>query len=91
MKLYEKYLKEDKWSGSVETKWHPPENLFSDGSAEEIATTLSQESEDLQQAMSRLMFYVNRAGDNLSAARKNVMTRAEKLLRDKFGKGEKKE
>jgi hypothetical protein len=95
MRLFEKYLISDdkeggKWSGDVSTKWHPPEDLFATGSAEEIATTLSQESKDLGQAMSRLMFYVNRAGSNLSSARKSVMTRAEELLRAKF-KGSKEE
>jgi hypothetical protein len=84
MKLYERYLyTEKKWSGKVKTSYEPPEGLFTK-SAEEIATVLHKDSDDLSQAMSRLMFYVNRAGENLSSERKKVMNKAEELLRQKF-------
>jgi hypothetical protein len=57
--------KTKKWSGKVKTKWEPPEDLFT-SSATKIAQTLKRNSDDLKQAMSRLTFYINRAGTNLS-------------------------
>ena len=58
-------LHEKKWSGDVDTKWSPPEGFFSQ-SATKIAAGLKANSRDLKQAMSRLIFYINRAGKNLS-------------------------
>jgi len=43
----------------------------------------------LQSAMSMLNFYVNRAGENLPAARKRVLTKAKGELRKLFGKTDK--
>jgi hypothetical protein len=77
------YIKEDKWSGSVQTKWHPPEGTFTK-SAEEIADVLANASDDLGQAMSRLDFYINRSGGNLSAERLSVLNSVKDLLRGKF-------
>lgn len=59
-------LNEEKWSASVKEKWHPPEGFFTKSSAA-IAAGLKAESKDLKQAMSRLNFYINRAGINLSS------------------------
>lgn len=58
-------LNESKWSGDVKEKWHPPEGFFTK-SASAIALGLKDASKDLKQAMSRLNFYINRAGSNLS-------------------------
>lgn len=83
MKTYRKYLIEKKWSGQVKTSYEPPEGLFT-RSAQEIADQLHKDSSDLSQAMSRLMFYVNRAGSNLSSERKKVMNQVKDILRKKF-------
>ena len=45
MKTYEKYLFEKKWSGKVDTKWHPPEGTFTKD-AGYIADVLSKASSD---------------------------------------------
>lgn len=54
-------LDEEKWSADVETKWEPPEGFFT-RSQDEIASGLKSASDSLQQAMSRLNFYINRSG-----------------------------
>ena len=69
-----------KWSGKVPTKWAPPENMFKQ-SAEKLASTLKQNSDDLKQAMSRLTFYINRAGSNLSKEDKSRLENAKDKLR----------
>jgi hypothetical protein len=56
---------EKRWSADVETKWSPPVGFFKQ-SASKIATGLMAVSKDRVQAMSRLNFYINRAGENLS-------------------------
>lgn len=63
--LIDKYLGEAIWSGKVETKWKPPAGLFTQ-SSEKIASALAAASANLKQAMSRLNFYINRAGKNLT-------------------------
>ena len=45
-----------------------------------------RKSEPYQSAMSMLTFYINRAGDNLSAERKGVLERAKDELRQLFGR-----
>ena len=73
--------KDEHWSDDVtkNEKWHPPAGLFKE-SPEKIARTLKRNSKNRQQAMSRLNFYINRAGDNLSKAdRKRLETAKEKL------------
>jgi hypothetical protein len=65
-------LAEKQWSADVDTKWTPPEGLFTK-SADEIAKTLRSNSESEAQAMSRLNFYINRAGKNLSAEDKQKL------------------
>lgn len=60
------HITEKQWLGDVKPKWHPPEGFF-EKSATSIATGLKGASKDLKQAMSRLNFYINRAGSNLSA------------------------
>ena len=75
-----KYLKEGKnWSGKVKTKWHPPEGLFKNGSPEEIASTVSQGT-DLKTAISRLNFFLNRGGSNISPAIRKKVEKAKDIL-----------
>lgn len=79
MRLY-KFL-QDGWVDSVDTKWHPEPGFFKH-SAEEIAKGLKTTSKDLQQAMARLNFYINRAGDKLKNPAK--FERAKKILHGLF-------
>jgi F0F1-type ATP synthase membrane subunit b/b' len=74
MDIYEK-----KWSADVPTKWEPPEGFF-EQSAEKIASGLKAASDDLQTAMGRLNFYINRAGKNLSDEDKGKLESAKKKL-----------
>ena len=60
--------------------YSPPSGLFSQG-AETIAQQLKKDSKDLKQAMSRLNFYINRAGGNLPAERRKVLEKAKEVLR----------
>lgn len=75
------------WSKGVKTKWTPPKNLFSEGTADEIASKLESASDNLRQAMSRLNFYVNRAGGNLPESRLKVLERAKVILRKSMAEG----
>ena len=45
-----------------------------------------RKSEPYQSAMSMLTFYINRAGDNLSASKKKVLEDAKDELRKAFGR-----
>lgn len=54
----------DDWSEKVHTHWHPEPGFF-EQSAEAIAEGLKANSDSLRQAMDRLDFYINRAGDRL--------------------------
>lgn len=65
MLSYSEEAKKKKWSKDVKPKWHPPEGLFNESPAK-IAAELKKHSENRQQAMGRLTFYMNRAGKNLS-------------------------
>jgi tRNA(adenine34) deaminase len=73
-------IREKKWSGDVDTKWEPKEDIFTK-SADEIAKYLKSNSKDLKQAFSRLSFYINRAGKNLSASDKSRLENAKEKLR----------
>ena len=75
--------KGEKWSGKVKTKWHPPEGTFTK-SASEIASVLKSGSDSLKQAVSRLNFYINRAGGNLSSERMKELEKVKDLLRKAF-------
>lgn len=79
------FINEKIWSGKVKTKYSPPEGTF-EKSAEAIATQMHKDSSDLKQAMSRLNFYINRAGKNLPKGRISVLNKAKELLRKKYGK-----
>ena len=86
-----------KWSAKVtetsdalDLKVH----LFEKDDPAEIAASLKRSAEHshrrkgtpFQSAMSMLTFYINRAGDNLSAERKQVLNAAKDELRQQFGR-----
>jgi len=79
-------LMEKKWSADVtkKEKWHPPEGFFT-GSADSIASGLKSASSSLKQAMSRLNFYINRQGSNLSATDKKKLDSVKNKLRKLYG------
>ncbi len=60
---------DDDWSEHVHTKWHPPKGFF-EQSAQAIAEGLQAASDSERQAMDRLDFYINRAGDRLKDPQK---------------------
>ena len=70
------------------------EGVFERDDPHEIALSLKRsaershrrKSEPYQSAMSMLTFYINRAGDNLSAEQKGVLERAKGELRQLFGR-----
>lgn len=78
---------EGKWSAKVVTKWEPPEGFFKK-SADDIANGLKSASDSLAQAMERLNFYINRAGENLSTEDKSRLEDAKKKLSALYGKEE---
>ena len=75
--------KGEKWSGNVKSKWEPSEGLFTK-KASVIAKELIAQSIDLKTAISRISFYENRAGSNLSAERKAELEKAKDLIRKAF-------
>ena len=66
------------WLENVETNWSPEEGLFTKHDPNYIADYLLKHSKDRTQAMRRLVFYMNRAGENLT--NKTVLNKAKKLL-----------
>jgi hypothetical protein len=77
-------IEAEKWSGDVETKKHPPEGKFSEGSAEDIAEWASRSHNgDHGKAMDSLSFYINRGGKNLSEEQKKKVNRAKEILEKK--------
>ncbi len=74
---------DDNWSDDVKTKWTPPKGLFTEP-ANKIADVLHKESDDLDQAMSRLQFYINRGGKLLDGKAKANLESAKKLLQQKY-------
>ena len=78
---YNSSINESKeWVDNVNTKWHPKEGLFTGSNPNEIANYLLKNSKDKGQAMKRLVFYMNRAGDKLQ--NKAVLNKVKKLLED---------
>ncbi|MCK5021291.1 MAG: DUF3175 domain-containing protein [Candidatus Peribacteraceae bacterium] len=83
--ITKQYVEEqEKWSGEVETKWEPPEGFF-EKPAKDIASDLKSSSKDYKQAMSRLNFYINRAGKNLEKEDKSRLETAKNKLAKLFG------
>lgn len=76
-------LSEKKWSDKVKAKWSPPEGFFS-GSADEIVKGLLAAPGGHAKAMSRLNFYINRAGKKLSDADKTRLDKAKDSLSKKI-------
>ena len=77
MKSLNLYIKEQ--LSDVKTDWHPKKGLFTSDDPKEIVDYLMKNSKDQAQAMQRLCFYMNRAGDNLS--NKTVLNKAKQLLK----------
>ena len=63
----------------VKTSWHPKKGLFTGDNPKEIVDYLMKNSKNQAQAMQRLCFYMNRAGDNLT--NKTVLNKAKQLLK----------
>ena len=81
MKHLKEYIVIEKQLSDVKSKWHPEEGLFLKKDPEYIADYLIKNSKDLKQAMSRLVFYMNRAGENLE--NKTVLNKAKELIHNK--------
>ena len=81
MSSIDDYILEKEQLSDVKTKWHPEEGLFLKKDPEYIANYLIKNSKDLKQAMSRLMFYMNRAGENLE--NKTVLNKAKEIIHNK--------
>lgn len=87
----------EKWSQDVtehSDSLDLEEGVFSKDDPREIARSLKRSAEEskrrkgtpLQSAMSMLTFYINRAGDNLSASRRETLEQAKNELRTLFDK-----
>jgi len=76
-------LNEKMWSSTIKTSWSPPEGLFTK-SAKDIADIIVKASGDLKQAISRISFYENRAGKNLTKERISVLHKAKELIKKAF-------
>lgn len=69
------------WLENIETNWSPEEGLFNKDDPKYIADYLLKHSKDRTQALRRLIFYMNRAGENLTNRR--VLNKAKKILMNK--------
>ena len=69
------------WLENVETNWSPEEGLFNKDDPKYIVDYLLKHSKDRTQALRRLIFYMNRAGENLTNRR--VLNKAKKILMNK--------
>jgi hypothetical protein len=88
---------EHKWSAHVNETSDAldlEKDVFKKGSARQVAQSLAhsarashrRKSNPYRSAMSMLTFYINRAGDNLPAARRRTLEKAKDELRREFGK-----
>ena len=86
-----------KWSAAVtehSDAMDLQEGVFKGRNPHKIALSIKHSAEEsdrkkgnaYQSAMSMLTFYINRAGDNLTPARRKVLESAKGHLRDLFGK-----
>lgn len=73
------YIKEQ--LSDVQSKWHPKEGLFTGDNPQKIADYLLRNSKDEAQAMQRLCFYMNRAGDKLT--NRTVLNKVKQILKSK--------
>jgi len=71
-----------RWTSKVTkaSRYHPPAGLFTKD-AETIARRITRDSSTIKQAIARVTFYENRAGSNLTAARRRVLEQAKDLIR----------
>lgn len=84
------------WSGKAKAKKHPPEGLFSKGSATEIANWLKKTHDEIGDALEALTAYKNKVAKNLSDGEKAKLDHVKALLhaskhKEKDEKVEKKE
>lgn len=88
---------EKKWSADVTEHSDALDlepNVFEQDDPKEIAASLKRSADKSEKrkakpfrsAMSMLTFYINRAGDNLSADRKKVLESAKDELRQLYGR-----
>jgi hypothetical protein len=88
-----------KWSQDVREHSNAldlDEGVFKRDDPQDVAASLKQSAErskrrkgtPLQAAMGMLTFYINRAGDNLPAERRNMLERAKNALRELFDEKE---
>jgi len=86
-----------KWSASVTQRSNALDlenSVFKRASPKQIAASLKRSADrskrrkgtPYQSAISMLNFYINRAGRNLPASRKNVLNRAKDELRALYGR-----
>ena len=86
-----------KWSAEVTEHSNAmdlEDHIFESDDARKIAASLKRsaehshrrKAEPFQSAMSMLNFYINRAGHNLSAGRRQILERAKDALRAEFGR-----
>ena len=89
--------KPEKWSKEVTEHDHPfalSPGIFKSADPEVIAAALQHSAEDPKRgsgdayrtAMSMLDFYINRAGQNLSAGDRAALDKAKTALRKRFGR-----
>ena len=69
----------NEWLENVDTNWSPKDGLFTGDDPEYIAQYLLRNSKDRTQALRRLIFYMNRAGENLE--NKTVLNKVKELLK----------
>lgn len=67
------------WIEDVKTSWSPKEGLFLEKDPKKIADYLMKNSKDKTQAMRRLVFYMNRAGENLE--NKTTLNKVKEILK----------
>lgn len=80
MKDIRYFLEEkEKQLSDVKTHWSPRKGLFLEKDPKVIADYLMKNSKDEQQAMARLVFYMNRAGDD--CPNKTVLNKVKSLLK----------
>lgn len=89
--------REEKWSAEVTEHSDAldlEKDVFAQDSARDIAASLKRSAEHsdrrksspFRSAMSMLTFYINRAGDNLTAERRRTLEAAKDELRQAFGR-----
>lgn len=78
-----------KWVQDVDTdSTHPPQQLFNKD-AKTIARTLASKKvspQGIGSGIRMLQYYINRAGERLSASRRKVLERAKRLMQEKLHK-----